>query len=29
MQQRIKLLLFHIYMKFNMFQATQRPSSGA
>jgi len=25
MQQCIKLLLFHIYMKFNMFQATHRP----
>ena len=29
MQQRIKILLFHIYMKLNMFWATHRPSSGA
>jgi hypothetical protein len=29
MQQRIKFLLFHIYMKLNMFQATHRPTSGA
>jgi len=29
MQQCIKILLFHIYMKLNMFQATHRPSSGA
>jgi hypothetical protein len=29
MQQRIKMLLFHIYMKLNMFLATHRPSSGA
>jgi len=29
MQQCIKILLFHIYMKFNMFRATHRPSSGA
>jgi len=29
MQQCIKSLLFHIYMKLNMFRATQRPSSGA
>jgi len=29
MQQRIKILLFHIYMKLNMFRATNRPSSGA
>jgi signal transduction histidine kinase len=29
MQQSIKLLLFHIYMKLNMFRATHRPSSGA
>ena len=29
MQQCIKILLFHIYMKCNMFQATHRPSSGA
>jgi len=28
MQQYIKIL-FHIYMKLNMFQATHRPSSGA
>ena len=29
MQQCIKLLLFRIYMKLNMFRATHRPSSGA
>jgi len=29
MQQCIKILLFHIYMKPNMFRATHRPSSGA
>jgi len=29
MQQCIKILLFRIYMKLNMFQATHRPSSGA
>jgi len=29
MQKRIKILLFHIYMKYYMFRATQRPSSGA
>jgi len=29
MQQYIKLLLFHIYMKLNMFRTTHRPSSGA
>jgi len=28
MQQYIKIL-FHIYMKLNMFRATHRPSSGA
>jgi len=28
MQQYIKIL-FHIYVKLNMFQATHRPSSGA
>jgi len=28
MQQCIKIL-FHIYMKLNMFQATHRPSCGA
>jgi len=28
-QQCIKILLFHIYMKLNMFRATRRPSSGA
>ena len=28
MQQCIKILLFHIYMKLNMFRATHRPSSG-
>jgi len=27
MQQCIKILLFHIYMKLNMFRATHRPSS--
>jgi len=29
MQQCIKILLSHIYIKFRMFHATQRPSSGA
>jgi len=29
MQQYIKILLFHIYMKLKMFRATHRPSSGA
>jgi len=29
MQQCIKTLLFHIYMKLNMFRATHRPSLGA
>jgi len=29
MQQCIKILLFHIYMKLKMFRATHRPSSGA
>ena len=29
MQQCIKILLLHIYMKLNMFRATHRPSSGA
>jgi len=29
MQQSIKILLFHIYMKLNMFRATHSPSSGA
>jgi hypothetical protein len=29
MQQCIKILLFHIYMKLNMFRETHRPSSGA
>ena len=29
MQQPIKILLFHIYVKLNMFRATYRPSSGA
>jgi hypothetical protein len=29
MQQCTKILLFHIYMKLNMFRATPRPSSGA
>jgi hypothetical protein len=28
MQQFIKILLFHIYMKHNMFRATHCPSSG-
>jgi hypothetical protein len=28
MQQCIKILLFHIYMKLNMFRATRRSSSG-
>jgi hypothetical protein len=28
MQQCIKILLFPIYMKLNMFRATRRPSSG-
>jgi hypothetical protein len=29
MQQCIEILLFHIYMKLNMFRVTHRPSSGA
>jgi hypothetical protein len=29
MQQCLKILLFHIYMKLKMFWATHRPSSGA
>jgi hypothetical protein len=29
MQQRIKFLLVHIYIKLNMFRAIQRPSSAA
>jgi len=29
MQQCIKILLFHIYMKLNMFWVTGCPSSGA
>jgi len=29
MQQDIKILLFHIYMKLNMFRATYHPSSRA
>ena len=29
MQQCIKILLFHMYMKLNIFRATHRPSSGA
>jgi hypothetical protein len=29
MQQCIKILLYLIYMKLNMFRATHRPSSGA
>ena len=29
MQQCIKILLFHVYTKLNMFRATNRPSSGA
>jgi hypothetical protein len=29
MQQCIKILLFHIFLKLNMFRATHRPSSGA
>ena len=29
MQQCIKILLFHIYMKLNMFRVTNRPLSGA
>jgi len=29
MQQCIKILLFHIYMKLNMFRVTHRSSSGA
>jgi len=28
MQQCIKILLFHIYLKLNMFRVTHRPSSG-
>jgi len=29
MQECIKFLLFHIYVKLNMFRATHRPSSEA
>jgi hypothetical protein len=29
MQQCIKILLFHIYIKLNMIRATHRPLSGA
>jgi len=29
LQKSIKILLFHIYMKLNMFRTTHRPSSGA
>jgi len=29
MQQYIKILLFHIYMKLNMFRMTHSPLSGA
>jgi hypothetical protein len=29
MQKCIRILLFHIYMKLDMFWATRRPSSGA
>jgi len=29
MQQCNKILLFHIYIKLNMFRATHHPSSGA
>jgi len=29
MQQCINILLFHIYVKLNMFWATHHPSSGA
>jgi hypothetical protein len=29
MQQCIRILLFHIYMKLSMFRATHHPSSGA
>jgi hypothetical protein len=29
MQQCIKILLFHIYMKLSMFRATHQPSLGA
>jgi len=29
MQQYFKFLLFHIYMRFNVFRATHRPSSEA
>jgi len=29
MQQCIKFVLVHIYIKLNMFRATHRPSSGA
>jgi len=29
MQQCIKILLFPVYMKLNMFRATHRPLSGA
>jgi len=28
MQQCIKILLYHIYMKLNMCRTTDRPSSG-
>jgi len=29
MRQCIKILLFYVYMKLDMFRATHRPSSGA
>jgi len=29
MQQCIKILLLHIYMRLNTFRATHRPTSGA
>jgi len=29
MQQNIKILLFRVYMKLNMYRATHRSSSGA
>ena len=29
LKQCIKILLFHIYMKLNMFRTTHRPSSDA
>jgi hypothetical protein len=29
MQKFIKILLFHIYMKLNMYRTTHSPSSGA